>query len=93
MTFREILDSGIGLFLMSEQFEAMGIDLIENEPAEIAAVAIEMDERLKGVWQPSEEDEELQRKFWSLFNPSEINGVFRARIGAESLRQHRDWLQ
>lgn len=93
MTFREILKSGAGRFLKSEQFEAMGIELIENTPEEITAVAVEMDEWIKGTWQTDEEDEELQRRFWSHFRPSEINGVFRARIGSEFLRQHRDWLE
>lgn len=51
-----------------------------------------MDERLKGMWQTTEEDEELQRRFWSLFKPSELNRVFRSRIGAEFLRQNRELL-
>jgi putative glycosyltransferase (TIGR04372 family) len=93
MTFYEILDCGAGRFLFNKQFEQCGIELIENTPEEIAALAVEMDDRLKGTWQTSEEDEELQHRFWTLFKPSELNGVFRARIGAEFLRQHRDWLQ
>lgn len=93
MTFREILDSGAGRFLRSQQFEEQGIELVENTPEEIAAVVVEMDDRLKGTWQATEEDEELQRRFWSLFKPSDINGVFRARIGAEFLRRHREWLE
>jgi len=92
MTFREILGSGAGRFLWSEKFEQRGIELVENTPEEIRALAIEMDERLKGMWQTTEADEELQRRFWSLFKPSELNGVFRARIGAEFLRQHRHLL-
>lgn len=92
MTFREILDSGAGRFLFGRQFEQLGIELIENTPEEILSLAIEMDERLKGIWRTTDEDEELQRRFWSLYKPSELNGVFRARIGAEFLRQNRDWL-
>lgn len=55
-------------------------------------ISVEMDERLKGTWQTTEEDEELQRRFWSLFKPSELNRVFRSRIGAEFLRQNRELL-
>ena len=51
-----------------------------------------MDERLKGTWQTTEEDEELQQRFWSLFKPSELNQVFLSRIGAEFLRQNRELL-
>jgi len=52
-----------------------------------------MGEWLKRTWETNEKDEELQRFFWRLFKPSELNGVFRARIGAEFLRQHREWLE
>ena len=71
----------------------VGIEVIENTPEEILAVAVEMDERLKGIWRTTEEDEELQRRFWSLSKPSELNRVFVARIGAEFLRQNRELLE
>ncbi len=93
MTFREILESGAGRFLFREQYERAGIELIENTPEEIADVVIEMDDRLKGVWQTTEEDEEMQRRFWSLFKPSELHGQLVSRIGAKFLRQHDDWLE
>lgn len=92
MTFREILDSGAGRFLTTRQFEESGIELIENTPEEIAALALEMDDRLKGKWQTTEDDNELQRRFWSLYKPSELHGKIMSRIGAEFLRQHREWL-
>ena len=92
LTFREILDSGIGRFLRSEQYEQLGIEVVENTPEEITALAVEMDERLKGTWQTTEEDEGLQRRFWSLFKPGELHGVFLSRIGAEFLRQNRELL-
>ena len=92
LTFREILSSEVGRFLQSEQYEQMGIEVVENTPEEITALAVEMDERLKGTWQTTEEDEELQRKFWSLFKPSELHGTIVSRIGAEFLRQNRELL-
>lgn len=92
LAFREILDSGAGRFLESEQYEHLGVQVLENTPEEITAVAVEMDERLKGTWQTTEEDEELQRRFWSLFKPSELNGVFLSRIGTEFLRHNRELL-
>ena len=92
MTFREILDSGKRSFLKSEEYKQLGIKIVENTPEEIAAVAVEMDERLRGTWQTAEEDEELQRRFWSLFKPSELNRNFLPRIGAEFLRQNQELL-
>lgn len=92
MTFREILDSEAGWILRSEQYEVRGIEVMENTSEEITAVAVEMDERLNGTWKTTEEDEELQQRFRSLFNPSHRYGGRQARIGAEFLRQHRDLL-
>lgn len=89
MSFREILDSGVGRYGRHDQYQRQGIDVVENTPEEIAALAVEMDERLKGTWQTTEEDEELQRSFWSLFKPSELHGEIRSRIGADFLRRNK----
>jgi putative glycosyltransferase (TIGR04372 family) len=93
LTFREILKSEIGGFLRSEQYERSGIDVIENTPHEVAALAVEMDERLKEKWQSTEEDEELQRRFWSLFKPGELYQVFLGRIGSDFLRENKNLLK
>lgn len=93
MTFQEIFDSGAGRFFQTKQFELLGVELIENTPEEITALAVEMDERLDGTWQTTEEDEELQRRFWAIFPITELNGVCRARIGTEFLRQYQDLLK
>ena len=92
LTLREILDSGVGRFVYSHEYEQLGIELIENTPEEITALVIEMDQRIEGTWQTTEEDEELQRRFWALFKPRGLNGVILSRIGAEFLRQNREWL-
>lgn len=92
LTFREIFDSGIGRFLETEQYEQLGIEVIENTPEEITALVVEMDERLKGTWQTIEEDEELQRRFRSLLKPGHLCHGSPSRIGAEFLRQNRDLL-
>lgn len=92
LTFTEIMDSGIGRFLSSRQFEESGIEIIENTPEEIMALALEMDQRLNGEWRTIEEDEQMQRRFWKLFKPTEMNNVLRARIGTEFLRQNKELL-
>jgi len=92
MTFREILDSGVGRFAEQEQYDRLGLEPVHNKPEEIRALAIEMDERLNGTWSTSEEDEKLQQRFWSLFRTSNLNGVFLSRIGAKFLRQNRELL-
>lgn len=92
LSFREILDHGIGKFRHTRQFEQFGLDLIENTAEEISAVAIEMDDRLSGTWNASQEDEELQGRFRSLFEPRESDQVPLSRMGAEYLRNNRDLL-
>jgi len=93
LTLREIMESPVRRFNRTEQYEQAGIELIENSPEEIKALAVEMDERLKGTWQSTEEDEQLQQRFWSFFKPGELNGVYLSRIGAEFLRQNRQMLE
>ena len=104
MTFSEIYNSGAGIFYEAQKFEQAGITLIENTPEEIADLAIEMEERLKGAWQLHEDDEELQQRFWEIFptkavkavGPNKgrpLHGNIRARVGAHFLRNNRDWLQ
>ena len=50
-------------------------------------MAVEIDERLQRTWQTTEEDVELQQRFWSLLDFKEPNEGFRARMGAEFLQQ------
>ena len=88
MTFREILESGVGRFLQTEQYDKCNLEIVNNTTEETEAAIAEMDNRLKGAWVTTEEDEELQRQFWALFKPSDLNRAFRSRIGAEFLRQN-----
>lgn len=89
-TFREIFDSGAGRFLKTEHYEQLGIEVVENTPEEIRALIVEMDERLNGTWRTTEENKDLQRRFWSLFKASELHGTIRSHIGAEFLRTNRE---
>lgn len=93
MSFREIIESGAGRYLYSQQYIDHGITLIENTPEEIREVTIEMEERLKGIWLTTDEDESLQRRFRSLYKPSELHGKIYSRIGAAFLRKYRALLE
>ncbi len=93
LSFQEILGSGAGRFSHSQQYGQSGIEVIENTPEEISALAIEMDLRLKGEWKAREGDEELQQRFWELFRESGIDRVFRSRIGSEFLQQNKELLE
>ena len=93
MTFREILESDIGFLWASSDYESAGIDLIESSPDEITDAVLEIDDRLKGTWKTTGEDEELQRRFWDMFPKTEHHGEICSRIGAGFLRRHKDWLE
>jgi putative glycosyltransferase (TIGR04372 family) len=92
LTFKEILESGAGNYVKASQFQQAGIEVLENTPEEIAAIAVEMDERLAGTWKSSDEDDALQRRFWDLWKPNDLNHDFKVRIGAIYLRQNVDLL-
>ena len=84
----EILKIG---WFFSKDFQSH-YEFIENTPEEITAVALEMDDRLKGEWEENEEDEELQSRFWALFGPEKLKSP-ELRMGAEFLRQNQDLLE
>ncbi len=92
LTIREIISAKADNFYSTEQYGQLNCVVIDNTPGEISAAAIEMDERIKGTWQGSDEDETLQRRFWSFFEPCKL-GKPMMRIGAEFLRQNRQILE
>lgn len=95
LAFREILGLGIGklpLRIVGQKYQEYGIDIVENTPEEIAAVALEMDRRLNGEWRETEETEELQSFFWRLFNSDGAPITNTVRIGTDFLLNNRDLL-
>ena len=101
LTLSEIFTTGVGFCMSTSDYESKGIRLIENTPEEIRDIVIEMAERLNGTWQPHEEDELLQKRFWEIFptdaisdfNGRPLHGEIRARFGADFLRNNKNWLQ
>ena len=92
MTIKEMLQSGAGKFNSTKDYEKYGIELIQNTPQQIFDIVDEMEKRLNGTWQDNEEDDELQRRFWSYFKSSDVHGIIRSRIGAKFLRENKDLL-
>jgi putative glycosyltransferase (TIGR04372 family) len=88
LTFPEIIRSEISTCGFGNRLEELGVQLIENTPEEIMAVTVEMEERLKGTWKTTEEDEELQQRFWKLFGPDQLRSP-NLRMGADYLRQNQ----
>lgn len=102
LTFREILDLGIGHFNIKnprhvEVSRELGLEVRENSPEEITEAALEMHLRLHSEFSLSEEDQELQGLFSSIVRtypdviPLENNRT--ATLGRHFLRRHRELLQ
>lgn len=94
MPIADIIASGAGLFSRNAQFEEAGIRLQENTPTEIKDVALEMDDRLKGILGPLVDDA-LQRRFWDAYprsksphNGAPLHGEVRLRIGSKFLTDY-----
>jgi len=92
LNFQEIFSSRIAGFTLSQQYEKAGIEVVNNTPEEITALTIEMEERLKGTWKSSEEDEQLQQDFVSFYKLTDLDPALVPRIGTEFLRQNRKLL-
>ena len=93
MKIPEIIESGAGRQYGGEILhDKWGIEVIKNTPEEILDAVIEMEARLNGTWKTTEEDNELQRRFWSFFKSSphhNPDGKLRGRIGSNFLKQNK----
>ena len=91
LSFSEIMRIDMDREEANKIIADLGLEVLENTPEEIKAVTIEMDDRLNASWQTTEEDEELQQRFWALFGPDKLKSPG-LRIGAEYLRENKDLL-
>jgi putative glycosyltransferase (TIGR04372 family) len=89
LTFREILGSDIRTYFATDDYERAGIDVIENTPEDITAVALEMDDRIAGRWQPGADDDRLQERFNDILTECGLSDSGPCRIGSAFLREHR----
>jgi putative glycosyltransferase (TIGR04372 family) len=95
----EIFIHGLGFCLSSTEYENNNIKLIENTPEEIRDVVIEMDDKIKGVWQYTDQDKILQQRFWDNFhqgiittNKQHLHGKYLANFSTSYLQQNQQWL-
>lgn len=91
LTFDEMLNMKVATYSRTEDFQKAGIEIINNTPEEIMDVAMEMEERIDGVWIETEENKELQQRFQRIVAGRE-GRKFLGVIGAKFLRQHKELL-
>jgi len=89
LTFNEIFK--LGPFSKGTDLSQKDIIVIENTSEEILDATVEMDERLRGNWETTSEDEELQKRFWEIFgaNKSKNKDLY---IGSKFLRENQNLL-
>ena len=97
----EIFRSDLGIVFNGQHYKDKGCSLVENTPEEIRDVVLEMVQRLDNTWDPDDDDEALQDKFWNIFpldsksrgDGTSMQGEVRARYGANFLRGNIEWLE
>ena len=93
LTFREMLGDTDLLWTSERHIHRLGLELVHNTPEEVAAVVREMEQRLNGTWVTTEDDEELQRCFQTIWTPEHAAYGLPARIGAQFLRENKQLLE
>ena len=85
-------------FLRTEKYKNAKIEYVDLSPEEIKLAVLEMESRLNGNWQDSEENIQLQDQFWKIFRSHEnfqkyhgwINS--KSQIGAHFLQKNQVFL-
>ena len=88
MTFSEVMNLELGGRDTPELLKRLDLEIVENSADEICDACIEMDQRINGNWSTTEEDLELQGRFWSLFGPNKTKSPD-LLVAASYLRENR----
>ena len=81
LKFREILHSDLAVMYDSKEYRARGLEAVENTPEEIRDAVDEMLARLDGKFKATDEDEVLQRRFWSLYEHAPLRAIIEGEEG------------
>jgi len=92
MPFAEMVQTGVGDFVTTQQFEKAGVDFLDSAPEVIRDAALEMADRIDGTWRDDAEDTERQRAFWHLLRVHSLHGEIRGLISTAYLRAYRGLL-
>jgi putative glycosyltransferase (TIGR04372 family) len=94
MRFSEILNSPVGDFCTTEDYNIAGIEVVENTPDEIVALVLEVRSRQTGVWLETDDRKDLQERFWSLWPLEFLQGkTIDVSIGTEFLQENEALLE
>lgn len=86
LTLSELFETGAARMYTPRQLDPMGIVVYDNTPEEILEAVREMEGRLDGTWVDTDDDIELQERFWKYFRAQSKDNVCVGRIGTDFLR-------
>jgi len=93
LSLSEILAGGAGRYTRTQQFADAGLQVVNNDAMDIDLLASEMDARLDGMWNDTDEDKALRRRFRQITNnPAYLCAGTFGNVGAEFVRKRRWWL-
>lgn len=99
LSLSEIFDNNVGLSMSSSEYEKNSVELVENTPEEIRDVVLEMESRIQGTWNDTDEKDDMQRQFRDLFihhmnkHGEKIHGKFNSYIGAKFLDNNKMYMK
>ena len=92
---REQIHNDIIYSLHTQKYRELDLDIINNSPREILDSVCELGARLDGSWEAREEDEELQKRFWSIMREWDRYGMHHDEVNAQVctafLRKNHEW--
>jgi putative glycosyltransferase (TIGR04372 family) len=88
MGFGEMVESGVGDFVNTDQFDSAGVEFMDSPPEVICGAALEMADRIDGAWQDSVEDQARHAAFWRLLRSHPLHGEIRGVISTVYLRAY-----
>ncbi len=91
--FPDIFASSAAAFRHAGLYREHGIGIVDNSPEEIRDAAVEMLDRLDGIFTATAEDEARQARFRGFLQPHHYCYGATSRIGRDFLRQHAALLE
>ena len=104
LTFKEILSEPLLAGYSSKKhnenpefFDALELELKDNTPEEILELGVEMDQLVRGSFQPTQEDRQLQQRFLAILETYRtalppFDDLSRLKMGSHFLRTHPELL-
>jgi len=92
LSFREIFSTPVGNYRYGDEYQRAAVRVVDNTPEDIQAAVTEMLDRVEGKAVYTELDEDLQKRFKSLMNPTHYSYGAASRIGRDFMRKYASML-